>query len=307
MLRIILLLIGVALSIFQSYNAILSVETQFLTFLFGILILGIPHGAADLLVANENETAQKQRFSTVFFLANYVGRLLLFAVILWFFPVMGNILFIFLAAYHFGETDLHRFRTDTLAGKLLVITYGLVILSIILLPHYEEVKQIFMLFPSGAANIDFINGIETHRQSIILACFGLFFINIVNYYRKNKDLPIKEAARVLLQLLVILFIVYRLPMLLGFTFYFVFWHSILSLNNIVKYLKRNQQNSYPIILKQVFFYSSLAIVGIALFGFMGTMLISSTMITGYLFLGLAVLTAPHMEVMHEMYKQLRSV
>ena len=61
MLRIILLLIGVALSIFQSYNAILSVETQFLTFLFGILILGIPHGAADLLVANENETAQKQR------------------------------------------------------------------------------------------------------------------------------------------------------------------------------------------------------------------------------------------------------
>ncbi len=307
MLRIILLLIGLTLSFLQSYNAVLSVETQFLAFLFGILILGIPHGAADLLVANQNETAQKQRFSTVFFLVNYVSRLLLFAVILWFFPVLGNIIFIFLAAYHFGETDLHRFRTDTRAGKLLVITYGLVILSIILLPHYEEVKQIFLLFPSGAANINFINGIEIYRQNIILTCFSLFFLSSINYYQKNKEVSFKEVAQALLQLLVILFIVYRLPMLLGFTFYFVFWHSILSLNNIVKYLKRDKQNSYSIILKQVFFYSSLAIVGIALFGFMGTMLISSSMITGYLFLGLAVLTAPHMEVMHEMYKQLRSV
>jgi beta-carotene 15,15'-dioxygenase len=250
---------------------------------------------------------QKQYFSTVYFLLNYVGRLLLFALILWFFPVMGNILFIFLAAYHFGETDLHRFRTDTYTGKFLVITYGLVILSIILLPHYEEVKQIFLLFPSGEANISFINDIEVQRQNIILACFSLFVISIFNYYRQYKDISFQELGQVLLQLLVILFIVYRLPMLLGFTFYFVFWHSILSLTNIVKYLKRDKQNSYPIIIKQVSFYSSLAIVGIAIFGYMGTMLISSSVITGYLFLGLAVLTAPHMEVMHEMYKQLRSV
>jgi beta-carotene 15,15'-dioxygenase len=307
MLRIILLLIGLTLSFIQSYNALISVQTQFLTFLFGILLLGIPHGAADLLVANRNETLQKQYFSTVYFLLNYVGRLLLFALILWFFPVMGNILFIFLAAYHFGETDLHRFRTDTYTGKFLVITYGLVILSIILLPHYEEVKQIFLLFPSGEANISFINDIEVQRQNIILACFSLFVISIFNYYRQYKDISFQELGQVLLQLLVILFIVYRLPMLLGFTFYFVFWHSILSLTNIVKYLKRDKQNSYPIIIKQVSFYSSLAIVGIAIFGYMGTMLISSSVITGYLFLGLAVLTAPHMEVMHEMYKQLRSV
>jgi beta-carotene 15,15'-dioxygenase len=306
MLRISLLFIGLTLSILQSYNAVLSVQTQFLAFLFGILLLGIPHGAADLLVANQNETLQKQYFSTVYFLLNYVGRLLLFATIFWFFPLIANILFIFLAAYHFGETDLHRFRTDTYTGKFLVITYGLVILSIILLPHYEEVKQIFLLFPSGAANIDFINGIDAQRQNIIFACFSLFFISIVNYYRKHKEISLKDFSQVLLQLLVILFIVYRLPMLLGFTFYFVFWHSILSLNNIVKYLKRNRQNSYSIILKQVLFYSSLAILGIALFGFMGTMLISSSVITGYLFLGLAVLTAPHMEVMHEMYRQLRN-
>jgi len=54
-------------------------------------------------------------------------------------------------------------------------------------------------------------------------------------------------------------------------------------------------------------YSVLAIMGIALFGLTGFMFINSNAVVGYLFLGLAVLTAPHMQIMHHMYNSLRKL
>jgi beta-carotene 15,15'-dioxygenase len=94
-------------------------------------------------------------------------------------------------------------------------------------------------------------------------------------------------------------------MLLGFTFYFVVWHSVLSLRNIISYLRNNKNLSGNGITRQIILYSSLAIGGIALFGLTGFMFISSNAIMGYLFLGLAVLTAPHMQIMHDMYHRIR--
>ena len=94
-------------------------------------------------------------------------------------------------------------------------------------------------------------------------------------------------------------------MLLGFTFYFVVWHSALSLRNIVKYLRN--RNGYParVIIKQILLYSALALAGIALFGAGGMMFTGTSAVTSYLFLGLAVLTAPHMQIMHNMYRRIR--
>ena len=95
-------------------------------------------------------------------------------------------------------------------------------------------------------------------------------------------------------------------MLLSFTFYFVIWHSTLSLKNITSYLQKNS-TYYNIksVLKQMIFYSLLAIGGILIFGFAGFMFINNNAMMAYSFLGLAVLTAPHMQVMHDMYYKIR--
>jgi beta-carotene 15,15'-dioxygenase len=307
MLRGLLLLIGLLLTASQLLLLHMDEQTQFTIFFVGILVLGIPHGAADLLVANQNQVLEKKPLSTFLFLVNYVGRLLLFALLLWLFPVAGIILFLLFAAYHFGETDMFHFRTDTWAGKLLVLSYGALILSVILMPHYSEVKQIFYLFPSGKANALLIENIGHWGFSAITLCLCLFIISIVYYCYRNRDVSVAIMMKNILQLTVILPILYHLPMLLGFSFYFVFWHSILSLKNIVEYLRRSQQNTYRNILKQVAFYSALALIGIFAFGAMGFMFINNTAITAYLFLGLAVLTAPHMEVMHTMYRRIRAI
>ena len=305
MIRIVLLITGCSLLLFQQCLVSINTSSQFIIFLIGILLLGVPHGAADLLVANRNADAGKKVFSRVRFLAIYISRLFLFAAILWFFPVIGIILFIFFAAYHFGETDLYQFKTNTLLGKLFVISYGLVILAVILLQHFEEVKPVFQLFEAGKKNELLINWININRYYILSVTGILFFITTFIYFLRNGNNDINEKGQFLIHFAIILFILFNLPMLLGFTFYFVVWHSVISLNNIVLYLRNN--NTYPlnVIFRQILLYSALAITGISLFGLTGFMFISSNAVAGYIFLGLAVLTAPHMQIMHDMYNSIR--
>ncbi|CAN5727097.1 Brp/Blh family beta-carotene 15,15'-dioxygenase [soil metagenome] len=307
MLRIALLISGCILLVFQQYILLVDTRVQFIIFLCGILVLGVPHGAADLLVATQNAGNSEKNFSKFRFLTVYISRLLLFATTLWFFPVTGNLLFIFFAAYHFGETDLYQFKTNTLIGKLFVISYGLLILSVILLHHFEEVKPLFHMFDAGKENTVFINWLDANRYNIISVSGILFFTTTFIYFLRNSNTGTNDKGQFLIRFAVILLILFNLPMLLGFTFYFVVWHSVLSLNNITAYLKKNNSYTKNSIIREIVLYSVLAIGGIVLFGLTGFMFINSNAIVGYLFLGLAVLTAPHMQIMHDMYNSLRKI
>lgn len=307
MLRIVLLLSGCILVLFQQYILPVNTNIQFIIFLSGILLLGVPHGAADLLVATQNANSSKKSFSKFRFLAIYLSRLFAFAAILWFFPLAGNILFILFAAYHFGETDLYNFKTNTLSGKAFIISYGLLILSVILLHHFEDVKPLFQLFSAGKENEVFINWLDANRFNVISVSGILFFTATFIYFLRNTNPGTDDKGQFLIRFGVILLILFNLPMLLGFTFYFVVWHSVLSLNNITTYLRKNNSNTQHRIRREIILYSVLAIGGIALFGLTGFMFVNSSAMVGYLFLGLAVLTAPHMQIMHEMYNSLRQI
>ena len=305
MIRIVLLTLGLALLIFQQYIQAISVQLQFIFFITGIIVLGIPHGAADLLIATQNAEGKKKSFSKIFFFVNYLGRIMLFGIVLWLFPLAGNLLFILFAAYHFGETDLFQFKTDTLFGKLFVISYGLLILGVILLNNLEEVQPMLQLFSSGVKYEGFINWLNNYRY-VILSCFTLFFFTTSFFYFLYNNNNQQIQGQFLVQFALIIFILYNLPMVLGFTFYFIVWHSILSMNNIIRYLKKDGLLTTSATIKQITLYSFLAMLGISIFGFTGIMFISNNAIMVYVFLGLAVLTAPHMQVMHEMYKSIRS-
>ncbi len=306
MLRTILLLSGCILILFQQYILPVNNNTQFIIFLIGILLLGVPHGAADLLVATENSNSSKKSFSKSRFLVVYISRLFAFAAILWFFPLAGNLLFILFAAYHFGETDLYQFKTNSILGKAFVIFYGLLILSVILLHHFEEVKPLFEIFPAGKENANFINWLDLNRYKVISVSGILFFTATFIYFLRNSNAGTNDKGHFLIRFAVILLILFNLPMLLGFTFYFVVWHSVLSLKNITAYLRKNNSYTQKSINREMLLYSVLAMVGITLFGLTGFMFMNSHAMVGYLFLGLAVLTAPHMQIMHDMYCSLRN-
>ncbi len=305
MTRNILLLTGFLLLIVQLYIHAVTPQAQFIIFLAGMILMGVPHGAADLLIAAQNAKNENKLFSKSKFFFTYLGRLVLFAGLLIFFPLTGSLLFILFAAYHFGETDLYQFKTSTIAGKLFVLSYGLVILAVILLSNFEEVKPLFSLFNLDKSKNYFFAVVEKNRYTILYSCVILFFVSTFLYFSVSGS-GIGNQDYFLVQFVLIVLILYNLPLVLSFTFYFIFWHSLLSLQNIIAYLRRDNLLQGRFITKQIGIYSLIAIAGIAMFGLTGFMFTDNNAMIIYVFLGLAVLTAPHMQIMHAMYNSMRS-
>ena len=302
-MRIILLTIGIALLLLQHFVYPFSPQLQFILFIAGIVLLGIPHGAADMLVATENEP-DKKYFSAKKFHLNYVARLAVFALLFWLFPVATNLLFIGIAAFHFGETDLIQFNSTKTSGKFFVISYGILILFVIILPHFETLKPLCALFTSGKKNEVFIAFIYENRY-IILMVSAAIFLAISIWYTLTNAIRFNELSKFFAEYATLLFVLYHLPMILGFTFYFVLWHSVFSLKNIFRYLSKDGLISSVAIAKQISFYSLLSFVGFIIFGSTGFLFLDNNELIAYVFLFLAVLTAPHMQVMHNMYKNIK--
>ncbi len=304
-MKILLILIGFFLLLLHKVIYPISFENQFWIFIFGLFIIGIPHGAADLMVACKNTRMEKKTFSIRVFLLTYLGRLFLFGCTLYFFPLLGILLFILFSAYHFGETDLCNIQSETLLGKILIISFGLVILSFVLMFHFEEVKPLIMGFNSGINYLALIEWLNSSRYAIIGLVVLVFFFCYLLY--KPQDNSYSIGSLQLIELIINLFIVTQLPMILGFTYYFIFWHSILSLSSIIKFLKKdNSLYSTNSIILQIVFFGLLAIFSIGIFIYSKVAFININSIISYCFLGLAVLTAPHLKIMHDMYLHLRT-
>lgn len=303
MLRFILIGAGFLVLFFNWFYQPISAQNQFIIFLLGILLVGIPHGAADLLVASQSASAQKKRFSKLNFFQSYLSRLFLFGVTIYFFPLIGIILFLFFAAYHFGETDLHFLNTNSIIGKLLVTSYGFVILAIIIVNNSNDLQSLIQLsgFKFDSLSLAWIADYSNTVLSIALLFFYINVFIYFVYFKKSSGI----SANFLIQFAIIVFILYNMPLLLGFSFYFIVWHSIISLDNITNFLKIGDRFSRSTILKQIALYSIIAFTGIVITGAISAIFVTTQAIIIYTFWGLAVLTAPHMQIMHDMYNHIR--
>jgi len=305
MIRFGFFIAGFITVLFQLLYSPIPEQIQHYLFFSGIVLLGIPHGAADLLVAGRTAKEEKKSFSKLRFLIVYVSMLSAFGFLLWFFPLPGGILFILFSAYHFGETDLNFVNVGSLFGKLLVTSYGVLILFIILLSHFDEVKLLLQPFDIGLKNWDFIDWLGAHKYYVMSLLGLIFFSSLFLYLVKNGLGVFPGEGLFLIGFASLVFILFNLPLLLGFTFYFVAWHSLFSLKNIVGYLRESEDISPLLIVQKILLYSSIAIGGIAIFGAASFFFFTSGSPVMYPFLGLAVLTAPHMLVMRDMYRRIR--
>ncbi len=305
MTRNILIAAGILVAVFHRLVYPIPQNIQLAFFFLGIITLGIPHGAADLLVAKKNADANGKRFSKVLFFAQYFGKIIAFGLLLWLLPSVGIFIFVLIAAYHFGETDFHQYKTETTAGKIFVVSYGLLILNIILLNNLTDVRSLlqFML-PENELTFIF-NFLQSAKWPILGATFLLFCVCVSLYFSKQENGQYPPASFII-RLLAIVAILFSLPLILSFAFYFIIWHSTISLSNIVTFLKQDKTHSTKTIVSQIALFSFLALVGIALFGLSGYMLTNYNVLMMDIFLGLAVLTTPHMHIMHDMYGMLRN-
>jgi Brp/Blh family beta-carotene 15,15'-monooxygenase len=91
---------------------------------------------------------------------------------------------------------------------------------------------------------------------------------------------------------------------LGFAFYFGLWHSLLSFNVIKQQLQiKNSWSGWKQLIVKALPYSLVAWIGLMVIMYFGTRKYSLPEIVSYLFIGIAILTLPHLQIFSKSLNQ----
>ncbi len=295
-----LLTLGFIALIFHSYIIPIPVNIQMGILLTLVFLIGVPHGALDFLVDEQNEEFVKKAFSIKKFVSVYLTRLFAFSLF-WFMPWVAFSLFMVFSIYHFGETDMSSIMKPNKTSTILYIAYGSLILAVLLLTHLSEIASSIPIIGNYLNGTAFYFFLERYSNTILIVLV-LFFLSVVfSLHRKREIIPISFSR--VIQFSILLLVISLLPLLLAFTFYFALWHSILSVRNIFSYFKvSNSSKKFSVFCNKSILFSLLALGSIVGLYFTLHYFMPEMNLLFALLIVLSVLTLPHLAVMHRMYK-----
>jgi Brp/Blh family beta-carotene 15,15'-monooxygenase len=265
-----------------------------------ILFLGIPHGAIDNVLFIRNKEIKNYEFIGIYlvFVSLNVGLWIIF-------PSLGYILFLLLSAYHFGQSQFsHYFERQPLSHLSLYLFWGISILSGLVYFNIEEIQQIM----SNQAEFAVFSPLhqENHMLYTLLFSTGVTLLLMV-FLTLKGSIRFETFFMEFLVLSLIQICYFLMPLLIGFTLYFVLLHSFKVLREEYLFLNsENEVKSLGNFIKLVTPFTLFSIVGIAfLFGLIYLNIL--TLPYGYvLLIVISSITLPHVFVMNRFYSLLFS-
>lgn len=244
-------------------------------FLLGTGTLGMLHGALDHHVAFKVDSGGWSRF-----LARYLGVMAAYALVWWMLPWLGLILFLGLTVWHFGQGDTAHLPSR--APRLLAITRSLAVLGVLFGVNLDEAMAIvspvlMMSVPAWIGPAAAIGGVLTHVLTVL----------------RTTDSPFNELFDV--AWLSVLFL--QVPLLTGFTAYFVLWHSAGHLRELQSFLEL--PSLWDVIKKGIPMTAAAWIGIVGVWFWVGSSLLPSHWIL-YGFIAISLLTLPHMILVDRM-------
>lgn len=219
---LLLLLSMLLLIIYKTTPAIFN-WIQIIMFTAGLFLVGIPHGAVDHLL----ETGNLKNRIKPGFVFNYLGLAFLNLVLWLFFPIGALFFFIAYSAWHFGQTDMKEWAPKT-KHVLKNISWGILILSIILLGHVAETNSILKNMNALEIPISFIMG---KKISVLLS-----FVGIVWACLEKRWMMLLSSLMLLVSI--------ELPLITSFGLYFIGQHSINGWSHLKQGMKVNNSGLY---------------------------------------------------------------
>jgi lycopene beta-cyclase len=196
---------------------------QISIFSVGLFLVGIPHGAVDHLL----ETGNIKSSIKPIFVIKYLGLAFLNLILWIFFPIGALLFFIGYSAWHFGQTDLKEWQPNTI-NALKSITWGILILSIILCGHVVETNSILENMKTLKIPINYITG---KQISLLLVLVGTLW-------------SIFEKRWMMLLSSLMLLVSIELPLITSFGLYFIGQHSMNGWSHLKKGMKVDNRALY---------------------------------------------------------------
>ncbi len=262
-----------------------------------ILSVGIIHGANDLLII-KNISGKTSKNSYVKSFILYIFVVLLGIALFYIFPKLAIYLFVSISIFHFGEQYLESkgiYKTQNnwfISVFTPFILHGLLVFNLIFLNNLIDVNFILEKFTISELSENFLN-----NTLIIVSSFYLLSIVL------NSSIRIHFFNEILFFGLLYI-ITKNSTLLFSFAFYFAFFHSILSMNDQIKFIYGDI--SYRNIKKYILFASPYFILAlIFLYILYNNFNIYSDQFLPIFFSFLAAITFPHVFVIEKMYNKMK--
>ena len=253
--------------------------------LFLILILGISHGALDNIKGAKLLKLFGYKHLVSFYLA-YIFISLLIIIFWLIFPNTILLLFLVVAAYHFGKEDtVFSFRRKFFISEFLFFFKGSAVIMAPLLLKRDETNEIFRIL-----NFNFFE-MEFFSDGFLIAILCLSFLSSL-YISKKENADLKGLMIMDFFSLVILNLF--LSPILAFTLYFCFLHSIRHSISLIFELDKSFNPGFKKFIKKAIPLTIVTGV-IFLFAifFLNNFYKLDEAIYKVIFIGLASLTFPH--------------
>ncbi len=285
----------VVTTFFIILSCLFSVNYQDMVGFSLILSVGLIHGANDLLIIKRN-TSSDTNFTQFKSFIKYFGIVLAGLVFFYFFPSFALISFILVSIYHFGEQHIEAIPLDKNLKNsrryISIISHGILLFTIIFMNNTKVVVDVFSSF-----NIVFLN---YNFLIIILIITSILYASILIIKKDLQPFLISE----ILFFGFFYFLSITSSLILCFSVYFIFFHSILSIKDQVKYIYgSNNSKSLKRYIKNSLPYFILALIFLILFYIYTD--IDNNNLLPIIFTFLAAITFPHVLVIEKMYRTMK--
>ena len=272
-------------SIIISSFAFLRDSNLIILCLFLILTLGISHGSLDNIKGKKLLKFLNIKSMSTF----YIGYSLfsLSIILIWIMlPKTLLLIFLIVAAYHFGKEDTDFLKKKkNIYDEVLYFLKGLPVMVSPLLFHKIETILIFQSLNFNISGIIFIGNIFLYFLLLLSFISTLFLL-----FKENAEIK----SLLLMDFFSILILNYFLSPLLAFTIYFCFLHSIRHSLSLMFQLNKNIKKGFSLFVKKALPLSLItAFVYLVFLYSLNNYYELNESIYKVIFIGLASLTFPH--------------
>ncbi len=262
-----------------------------------ILLIGIPHGAADHRLFQQLYTRTYGWRSLLLFYLGYLGLMGIVFLGWYLLPQFTLIAFLVLSAYHFGQGNFAYLVGRKLPLHVLYLLWGAWVIATPILLHFEEAQAVL----SALLSSDVQWTIDVTPRTLVYSSTAVIIGYLLLLLRK---LGWKNFRRELTSIAVLLSVFHLAPLFLGFAIYFALWHALPSAMDQIRFLfqdeNRQTARRYVIVILP---FSALAILSIcAVFWLQPG--VDWNAYWSWLFACIAALTLPHMLLLDRVYDRM---
>jgi len=278
-----------------TLNGEISMVTQVIGSIILISLFGIPHGAIDNIIYFSSNKITRVRFYLI-----YIVTIIIYCLFWWLTPIISLIFFLFLSSYHFGESQLVDYSFEN-KKSIIYLFWGFALLSTLIFYNNNELMSLSNQF------IDTKKFCQVFNILIFkyIFCFSNFIVVSLLVYENYKlSISNQQLMNEIFLLILIHITFYLFPIIISFTLYFIFLHSIKVLKQEFDYLKSLQSDLNLLkFIKLLYPHTLLSIVFLVIFLLLMNFGYINISVFLFSIIGISVITLPHAIIMTNFYNE----